>query len=180
MRGIAGTTPDYDCSSWGAGMSNWKQEILFYSAVAAGLGGIAAVLQLCGVQLHLGAVVSGSAHPIIAVAVVVLYAVTLGAMIYFKTKATPRKDGVRVESARWGPRPVETKDVTAILKARGSLEGADVEVSVDVFGDPYVGRGKTLWVTYSVTKTVKVQEAHPKPAKLSFPVVSQGDEPIAI
>ena len=67
--------------------------------------------------------------------------------------------GITIESAKWGPHEQETANVKKQVKPRIAPDGSiDMEVSIDTLGDPFIGRKKYLWVTYSETKRLKIPE----------------------
>jgi hypothetical protein len=83
-------------------------------------------------------------------------------------KKSHEKSGLFIESARWGPdsitlNPRKTADRTELVRrlVKGNYLDIPVINDPDMFGDPYVGQGKALWVTYSITRTVKVEETQP-------------------
>ena len=93
----------------------------------------------------------------------------LSLILHRRLKKSHEKPGLFIESAQWGPRPEDVKDVTGRVRKSFEQHG-EVEPSTYVLKDPFKGEVKYLWVTYSITKPVVQvrEEQHPTLSRLKL------------
>jgi hypothetical protein len=109
-------------------MSRPRETILFYFTIASGMGGIATVLQLFGVGF--AGLVVPTRWPL-AIFAVLLFAVTMAGMIYFRRKAILHA----CETARYHKEITALKDQLRVqnTSATPSRRGTELADAVDEF-----------------------------------------------
>lgn len=65
---------------------------------------------------------------------------------------------VTIHSAKWGPTPSRSKDVTDIVRSNIRDGSLDFPVNIETLGDPFEGVGKYLTVTYSIPEKKQIAE----------------------